>query len=171
MFGIALSVAACLRAGTHVDIAWIVDHNDGEDFDPTEVVAITPGGGHLGSVLSGALDGQLDELAGIHGHHGRLVKLDISPFDAASSGVEPATGIWAETVYDGLVTIAKQTYAGGQSLHRVRRETKDVLGKTVLIEKENRKLHLIKDGKEFRTFDFTSPWEGTEYVLPGDEKA
>jgi NADH-quinone oxidoreductase subunit C len=24
--------------------------------------------------------------------------------------------------------------------------------------------------QEFRTFDFLSPWEGTEYVLPGDEK-
>ncbi len=25
--------------------------------------------------------------------------------------------------------------------------------------------------QEFRSFDFMSPWEGTEYVLPGDEKA
>ncbi len=25
--------------------------------------------------------------------------------------------------------------------------------------------------QEFRTFDFLSPWEGTDYVLPGDEKA
>ena len=25
--------------------------------------------------------------------------------------------------------------------------------------------------QEFRTFDFESPWEGTQYVLPGDEKA
>jgi NADH-quinone oxidoreductase subunit C len=25
--------------------------------------------------------------------------------------------------------------------------------------------------QEFRQFDFLSPWEGTEYVLPGDEKA
>jgi NADH-quinone oxidoreductase subunit C len=24
--------------------------------------------------------------------------------------------------------------------------------------------------QDFRTFDFTSPWEGAEYVLPGDEK-
>src|SRR5690606_16544246 len=24
--------------------------------------------------------------------------------------------------------------------------------------------------QEFRNFDFLSPWEGTEYVLPGDEK-
>lgn len=25
--------------------------------------------------------------------------------------------------------------------------------------------------QEFRTFDYLSPWEGTQYVLPGDEKA
>ena len=25
--------------------------------------------------------------------------------------------------------------------------------------------------QEFRAFDFESPWEGTEYILPGDEKA
>ena len=25
--------------------------------------------------------------------------------------------------------------------------------------------------QEFRSFDFLSPWEGTQYLLPGDEKA
>ena len=29
----------------------------------------------------------------------------------------------------------------------------------------------VKLPQEFRTFDFLSPWEGTDYVLPGDEKA
>ena len=29
----------------------------------------------------------------------------------------------------------------------------------------------IRLQQEFRTFDFLSPWEGTDYVLPGDEKA
>ena len=28
----------------------------------------------------------------------------------------------------------------------------------------------VKLNQEFRTFDFLSPWEGTDYVLPGDEK-
>ena len=28
----------------------------------------------------------------------------------------------------------------------------------------------VKLTQEFRNFDFLSPWEGTEYVLPGDEK-
>ena len=29
----------------------------------------------------------------------------------------------------------------------------------------------VKLTQEFRTFDFISPWEGVEYLLPGDEKA
>jgi NADH-quinone oxidoreductase subunit C len=29
----------------------------------------------------------------------------------------------------------------------------------------------VKLTQEFRNFDFLSPWEGTTYVLPGDEKA
>jgi NADH-quinone oxidoreductase subunit C len=29
----------------------------------------------------------------------------------------------------------------------------------------------VKLKQEFRSFDFDSPWEGPEYVLPGDEKA
>jgi len=29
----------------------------------------------------------------------------------------------------------------------------------------------VKLTQEFRRFDFMSPWEGTQYVLPGDEKA
>ena len=29
----------------------------------------------------------------------------------------------------------------------------------------------VKLAQEFRNFDFESPWEGTDYVLPGDEKA
>jgi len=29
----------------------------------------------------------------------------------------------------------------------------------------------VKLVQEFRTFDYLSPWEGTDYVLPGDEKA
>lgn len=29
----------------------------------------------------------------------------------------------------------------------------------------------VKLAQEYRDFDFQSPWEGTDYVLPGDEKA
>ena len=40
----------------------------------------------------------------------------------------------------------------------------DITKKEVLYEKVNLT-------QEFRNFDFTSPWEGGSYVLPGDEKA
>jgi NADH-quinone oxidoreductase subunit C len=29
----------------------------------------------------------------------------------------------------------------------------------------------VKLAQDFRSFDFMSPWEGAQYVLPGDEKA
>ena len=29
----------------------------------------------------------------------------------------------------------------------------------------------VRLAQEFRNFDFQSPWEGTDYILPGDEKA
>jgi len=29
----------------------------------------------------------------------------------------------------------------------------------------------VKLTQEFRSFDFLSPWEGVQQVLPGDEKA
>jgi NADH-quinone oxidoreductase subunit C len=29
----------------------------------------------------------------------------------------------------------------------------------------------VKLVQEYRKFDFLSPWEGAEYILPGDEKA
>lgn len=40
----------------------------------------------------------------------------------------------------------------------------DIVKKEVVYEK-------VSLTQEFRNFDFTSPWEGGDYVLPGDEKA
>ncbi|KIE06152.1 NADH-quinone oxidoreductase subunit C [Candidatus Jidaibacter acanthamoeba] len=39
------------------------------------------------------------------------------------------------------------------------------------IEKKRVVYEPVKLTQEFRSFDFLSPWEGTEYILPGDEKA
>jgi NADH-quinone oxidoreductase subunit C len=39
-------------------------------------------------------------------------------------------------------------------------------------EEEKRvKYEPVKLAQDFRSFDFMSPWEGAEYILPGDEKA
>ncbi|AEI88439.1 MAG: NADH-quinone oxidoreductase subunit C [Candidatus Midichloria mitochondrii] len=40
----------------------------------------------------------------------------------------------------------------------------DIEKKKVIYEK-------VKLTQDFRSFDFASPWEGTDYILPGDEKA
>lgn len=87
MYAIALSVSACLRAQTRVDIAWIVDTNKVAACDRTDAVAITPGGGRIGSLLTGALDGQLMDLASRKSANGRLIKLRVSDIDATGAGL------------------------------------------------------------------------------------
>ena len=38
-------------------------------------------------------------------------------------------------------------------------------------EEEKRvKYEAVELAQDFRSFDFMSPWEGADYVLPGDEK-
>ncbi|MDZ7679927.1 MAG: XdhC family protein [Acidimicrobiales bacterium] len=91
MYDIALSVAACRRADTRVDVAWIVDTEQLGAVDPTGALALTPGGGRIGSLLDGALDSQLAELAGLQPSTGRLHDLDVSAIDAAVAGL-PAGG-------------------------------------------------------------------------------
>lgn len=96
MYAIALSVAACLRAQTRVDIAWIVDTNKVTARDRTDAVAITPGGGRIGSLLAGALDGQLMDLASRKSANGRLIKLRVSDLDATVAGL--STGFEAHCI-------------------------------------------------------------------------
>ena len=91
MYEVALTVAACLRAGTQVDVAWAVAVEGlGPEVahDPAEAVALTPGGGRVGSLLGGALDAQLTELVAA-GIRRRLVDLVVSPVDALVAGVTP----------------------------------------------------------------------------------
>jgi xanthine dehydrogenase accessory factor len=87
VYAIALSVAACLRARTRVDVAWIVDTHQVDVRDRTDSVAITPGGGRIGSLLSGALDGQLIDLASRQSTKGRAVTLNVSAVDALVAGL------------------------------------------------------------------------------------
>ncbi|HZX54497.1 MAG TPA: XdhC family protein [Ilumatobacteraceae bacterium] len=87
MYRIALSVAACLRAATEVHVAWIVETHGCDELDRSDAVAITPGGGRIGSLASGALDGQLSDRAGTVGDRGRLVDLHISEVDALIAGL------------------------------------------------------------------------------------
>ncbi len=87
MYEIALTVAACRRADTRVDVAWLVDAEGFGDRDPTDAVALTPGGGRVGALLAGALDDQLSDLAGRMGDTGRFVTLQVADFEAAVAGL------------------------------------------------------------------------------------
>lgn len=87
MYGIALTVESCLQAGTRADVAWVVDSEGLPVGDYADAVVFTPGGGRIGSLLSGLIDDKLGELAG-RGAVGRMVDIDVSPVDALIAGVE-----------------------------------------------------------------------------------
>jgi xanthine dehydrogenase accessory factor len=86
VYEIALSVAACLRADTRVDVAWVLDAHGFSSYDRTDALAITPGGGRIGSLLSGSAHDQLAELAA-QGGAGRVVDLHVSEVDALAVGL------------------------------------------------------------------------------------
>lgn len=87
MYGIALSVAACRRAGTRVDVAWVVEAHGFSARDPGDALAVTPGGGRVGSLLSGSLDEQVADAAR-HGHTaGRLLDLRVGEVEALAVGL------------------------------------------------------------------------------------
>jgi xanthine dehydrogenase accessory factor len=87
VYEIALSVAACLRAGTKVDVAWAVEAAPELGArDRSEALAITPGGGRVGAVLAGALNDQLADLS-YNGGAGRIVHLRVGDLDARLAGL------------------------------------------------------------------------------------
>ncbi|MEM7286594.1 MAG: XdhC family protein [Actinomycetota bacterium] len=91
MYGIAMSVAACLRSDTRVDVAWNLDPELTPRFDPADAVGITPGGGRLGSLLGGALDSRLVEVASSKPTAGRILSIELNDLEAQLIGVEPGT--------------------------------------------------------------------------------
>jgi xanthine dehydrogenase accessory factor len=86
VYDIALTVSACLRAGTRVDIAWAVETQGFSSQDHSEAFALTPGGGRVGSVLSGSLNDQLADLFGTS-PTGRLMELRVDDLSAGLVGL------------------------------------------------------------------------------------
>jgi xanthine dehydrogenase accessory factor len=86
VYEIALSVTACLRSGTHVDVAWAVEAHGFGSYDRAEALAITPGGGRIGSLLSGSANDQLSD-AGATGGAGRIVALHVGELEALAAGL------------------------------------------------------------------------------------
>jgi len=84
MYDVALTVAACVRSGTRVDVAWLVSR-EGPPPDPSEALALTPGGGRNGHVWGGAADDQVVERVATIGQ-GRVLPVEVGEFDAALAG-------------------------------------------------------------------------------------
>jgi xanthine dehydrogenase accessory factor len=105
VYEVALTVAACLRSGTRVDVAWAVETHGFSSRDHSEALALTPGGGMVGSVLSGSLNDQLAD-AFAEAAAGRLVDLHVGDLAASLAGLScggdaralivPATDLPAE---------------------------------------------------------------------------
>ena len=91
VYGIAVSVTACLRGGTRVDVAWNLDTALTPRFDPADAVGVTPGGGKLGALLGGALDSRLIELASAKPTSGRVVEIELDAIESSAVGVEAGT--------------------------------------------------------------------------------
>jgi xanthine dehydrogenase accessory factor len=86
VYEIALSVSACLRAGTRVDVAWAIQTQGFSSRDKAEALAITPGGGRIGSLLSGSVNDQLADLAE-RPAGGRVVDLHVGDLEAELAGL------------------------------------------------------------------------------------
>jgi xanthine dehydrogenase accessory factor len=84
VYDVALTVRACLESGTHVDVAWPVGA-EGLDVGVDEALALTPGGGRVGTLLRGALDQALIEQAAAGSN--RRVELELGQVDALVAGL------------------------------------------------------------------------------------
>ncbi|MGB1078288.1 MAG: hypothetical protein ACPG1L_02260, partial [Candidatus Nanopelagicales bacterium] len=82
MYDVALSVAACARAGTRADVAWMISPAASK-----EAVMITPGGGHLGVLANGAFTGLLADAAARQLPTGRRVRHRVEEWEAVTSGL------------------------------------------------------------------------------------
>ena len=88
MYDIALSVVACARSGTGADVAWMVS-----PVVSDEAVMFTPGGGKLGTLLGGAFDGLLADVAARQLPTGRLVEHTVNAPESAMSGLAEGTAV------------------------------------------------------------------------------
>lgn len=89
-------------------MAWLVGSEGLPVEDWSEAVVFTPGGGKIGSLLGGALDGKLSELAG-RMSTGRLVDLEVTQTDALIAEL-PGAG-WAQVLMAPAETLPAELWA------------------------------------------------------------
>lgn len=99
MFDVALSVVSCLRAGTDVHVAWVVDPASAAG----EAVASTPGGGRMGSLMAGALDHAIAETSARLEDHGELLEVPLGPVEALITGNPEGTTVTLAIVPGALL--------------------------------------------------------------------
>jgi len=112
VYDIAMTVSACLEAGTRADVAWLLDSDGLPVIDPSSAIVFTPGGGRIGELAGGALDGQLADLVG-RASFGRLLELEVSEVDALiaelpSAGSARCLLVPADTVPDEVWDLARE---------------------------------------------------------------
>ena len=90
MYAVTLGVTSCLKAGTRVDVVWTVRADGLDASNANGAVALTPGGGRMGSMVGGALDQQLSDL--VIPSSGRLIDMRLSPTDALIAGLPSESG-------------------------------------------------------------------------------
>ena len=103
MFDIALTVNACVRSNTRADIAWLISSEPFFESAISDAIAITPGGGRIGNLLSSAFDGELIEVAKRKLPTGRIVKREVSAFDSTISSIPQGTKLKFALLPSGLI--------------------------------------------------------------------
>lgn len=114
-----------------------------------------------------------------HRLHVHVATDDVQPIPSVT-GLWPVAGWLEREVYDMYGVL----FAGNRDLRRIltdygfrghpQRKDFPLTGYVELRYSEEAKRVVYEPvslAQDFRTFDFMSPWEGAEYVLPGDEKA
>jgi xanthine dehydrogenase accessory factor len=103
VFDIALTVNACVRSNTRADIAWLISSEPFFESAISDAIAITPGGGKIGNLLSSAFDGELIEVAKRKLPTGRIVKREVSAFDSTISSIPQGTKLKFALLPSGLI--------------------------------------------------------------------
>jgi xanthine dehydrogenase accessory factor len=91
MYEIALSVNACVGSNTRADVAWLVSSTDSIIPMSFDAIAITPGGGKIGSLVNSTFDGPLIDQATRKLPQGRIITRVVTDFESTFSNVPAGT--------------------------------------------------------------------------------
>lgn len=93
MYEIALSVNACVRGKTRADVAWLVSSSNSIVPMSFDAIALTPGGGKIGSLVNSAFDGPLIEFANRKLPTGRILNRVITDFESTIADLPTGTNL------------------------------------------------------------------------------